>query len=200
MGKRDPRFDAYIGKSADFAQPVLKHLRELMHDACPDVEETIKWGMPFYVYQGPLANMASFKQHCAFGFWKGALLIKDNPKAQEAMGSFGRLTKVADLPAKKQLVSYVRAAMKLNEDGVKSPARSKPARKNEPKIPAGLAAALKKNTPARKGYEAFSPSHKREYIEWLTEAKTPETRERRLATALEQMAQGKSRHWKYAKK
>jgi uncharacterized protein YdeI (YjbR/CyaY-like superfamily) len=199
MGKRDPRFDAYIGKSADFAQPVLNYLREVMHDACPDVEETIKWGMPFFVYEGPLANMASFKRHCAFGFWKGSLLIKDNPKAQEAMGSFGTLTKVADLPAKKQLASHIRAAMKLNEDGVKSPTRSKAARKAAPRTPADLAAALKKNTQARNGYAALTPSHKREYVEWLTEAKTPATRERRLAAALDLMAQGKSRHWKYAK-
>ena len=197
MGKRDARVDGYIAKAAEFAQPLLQHVRELMHEACPDVEETIKWGMPFFQYHGPLANMAAFKQHCAFGFWKGALLIKDNPKAAEAMGSFGRLTTLADMPAKKQLTAYVRAAMKLNEDDVKVPARAK-VRKAPPRTPADLAAALKKNARARAGYAAFSATHKREYVEWLTEAKTPATRERRLAAALDLMAQGKSRHWKYA--
>ena len=197
MGTRDPRVDAYIARSADFARPILEHLRETVHAACPDVEETMKWSMPSFMYHGILCGMASFKQHCTFGFWKGSLILgEDGGKSLEAMGSFGRLTSVKDLPSKRELTGYIKRAMALNEQGVKA---GKPKRepKPAPVAPDYFLAALKKNRKARATFEAFSPSHQREYLEWIVEAKTDATREKRLAQALEWMAEGKSRNWKY---
>jgi uncharacterized protein YdeI (YjbR/CyaY-like superfamily) len=197
MGKRDPRVDAYIGKSADFAKPILTHLREVMHSACPDVEETIKWSMPHFDYNGALGGMAAFKKHCAFGFWKGALVTGDDAKSKEAMGSFGCITKVSDLPPKATLAGYVKKAMKLNEENVPRP-KSKTAKpRKEIPVPAYFAAALKKNRKAQAAFDAFSPSHRWEYLEWITEAKQTATRERRMAQAIEWIAEGKSRNWKY---
>jgi uncharacterized protein YdeI (YjbR/CyaY-like superfamily) len=199
MATRDPRVDAYIAKSADFARPILEHIRAVVHAACPDVEETMKWGFPHFQYKGLLCSMAAFKEHCAFGFWKGSLVLgKGDGEADNAMGHFGRITKVSDLPSKRVLTGYIKKAMELNEAGVKSPTRSKPkAPKSAPVAPDDLAAALEKNPAARSTFEGFSPSHKREYIEWITEAKTPATRARRLETAVQWMAEGKPRNWKY---
>lgn len=197
MPNLDSRIDAYIAKSAGFAQPILKHLRSVVHEACPDVEETMKWSFPHFMHQGILCSMASFKAHCAFGFWKSSLILKNDGKAEKAMGQFGRLTKIADLPSKKVLKSLIDLAIKLNEAGVPSPTRSKPRRNKEVVVPELLASALAKNKKARDTFEKFSPSHKREYVEWITEAKTEETRSRRLATTLEWLAEGKPRNWKY---
>lgn len=199
MGTRDPRVDAYIAKSADFAKPILTHLRDIVHDACPEVEETMKWSMPFFMYQGLLCNMASFKEHCSFGFWKGALVVDES--ADGAMGQFGRITAVSELPSKKVLTGYIRKAMQLNETGVTSPARAKakPAAKKAAAVPDDLARALKKNAKARATFERFSPSQRREYIDWIVEAKREETRQRRLETAIEWLAEGKQRNWKYMK-
>ena len=199
MGTRDPRIDAYIAKSADFAQPILEHLRRVVHEACPQVEETMKWSMPHFMYEGMLCGMASFKAHCTFGFWKGSLLVGDNDGAAErAMGQFGRITSVSDLPPKKTLVALIRRAMKLNEDGV---AARVPKRAPRPaaEVPDYLAAALAKNRRARTTFEGFSPSQRREYVEWVAGAKREETRARRLATTLEWLAEGKPMNWKYAK-
>ncbi|MGH8173048.1 MAG: YdeI/OmpD-associated family protein, partial [Rhodanobacteraceae bacterium] len=139
---------------------------------------------------------AAFKQHCAFGFWKGKLVVD---LSDEAMGQFGCIAKVSDLPSKRALTAYVRKAMALNDAGVKSPTRTKSAKAKPPtKVPDDLAALLKKNKKARATFEAFSPSHRREYVEWITEAKREETRAKRLATAIEWLAEGKSRNWKYA--
>jgi uncharacterized protein YdeI (YjbR/CyaY-like superfamily) len=150
------------------------------------------------MYKGMLCSMASFKEHCAFGFWKGALVTGNDSDGEKAMGQFGRLTKLSDLPAKKVLTGYVKKAMELNDQGVKSPTRSKPkGRPKEVVVPDDLAAALKRNKPALATFDGFSPSHKREYIEWITEAKTEATRNRRLETAIEWMAEGKPRNWKY---
>ena len=198
MGTRDPRIDAYIEKSAEFAKPILTHLREVVHGACPGVEETMKWSMPHFMYKGMMCGMASFKAHCTFGFWKGALVVGDGAAAEEAMGQFGRITAVRDLPSKKVIAGYVKKAMALNDAGVKSPTRSKPAKKKpEAAVPDDLAGALRRNKAARVTFEGFTPSHRREYIEWITEAKTDATRERRLLTAVEWLAEGKTRHWKY---
>jgi uncharacterized protein YdeI (YjbR/CyaY-like superfamily) len=200
MGTKDPRVDAYIERSADFAKPVLTHLRSVVHEGCPTVEETIKWSFPHFMYEGILCSMAAFTQHCAFGFWKARMILEqEESKNQEAMGNFGRLTKVADLPPKKVLVGYIKAAMKLNEDRAKSPVRSKPKAKRALVVPDDLESALKKNKRARATFDGFSPTHRREYVEWITEAKSDETRSRRLATAIEQMADGRTRHWKYAR-
>jgi hypothetical protein len=198
MGKRDPRIDAYIAASADFAKPILKYLREVVHEACPDVEETIKWRMPHFDYQGILCGMAAFKEHCAFNIWKGSLIVGGG--APEAMGNFGRITKLSDLPSKKTLTGYIKQAMKLREDGVKNPARSKPRKASEVVVPSDLASALRKNKKAATAFEGFPPSHKREYAEWISDAKRDETRKRRVDTAVEWMAEGKSRNWKYEKR
>lgn len=195
MVSRDPRVDAYIANAAEFARPILEHLRELVHRACPEVLETIKWSMPFFDHQGSLCHMAAFKKHCAFGFWKGDLVIQ-GPGASEAMGQFGRLTALADLPAEKKLLAYLKRAAKLNSTGVK-PARALKQAKPPPVAPDYFRAALNKNKKALASYEGFSPSNQREYVDWLTEAKTESTRIRRLTQALLWLQEGKVRHWKY---
>ncbi|MFL5488439.1 MAG: YdeI/OmpD-associated family protein [Gemmatimonadaceae bacterium] len=198
MAKTDPRIDAYIAKSADFARPILVYLRELVHEGCPNVDETIKWGVPHFDYEGILCGMAAFKQHCAFNLWKGSLIVGDAPR--DAMGHFGRITQVSDLPARKVMVSYIKQAAKLNEAGVKSPTRSKPKKKPELEIPIELARALRKNKKAAAAFDSFPPSHKREYAEWISEAKREETRQRRVDTAIAWMTEGKSRNWQYEKR
>ena len=197
MGKRDVRVDAYISKAADFAKPILNQLREAVHASCPDVEEDMKWSFPHFMYKGMLCSMASFKEHAAFGFWKGSLIFGDQAKSGEAMGQLGRLTKPSDLPAKKVLAGYIKSAMALNDDGVKVARVPKRAAPKAVRVPEDLAAALKKNKKAHAAFAGFSPSHKREYIEWITEAKTAGTRARRLETAVDWMGEGKSRNWKY---
>ena len=200
----DPRVDAYIEKAAPFAQPILRHLRKLMHQACPQVTESMKWSMPFFIQQGViLANMAAFKQHCAFGFWgsdmKG-ILARDGHTSSEAMGTLGRISSVRDLPSDKMLLIYMTQAGQLVESGERQKSidsRMRSPNRKPLRIPAELSAALKKNKLAAKAFEGFSPSCKREYADWIAEAKRPETREKRLAQAISQIAQGKSRHWKY---
>lgn len=199
MASHDPRVDAYIAKSAPFAQPILEHLREVVHEACPQVEEGLKWSMPFFSYNdSPLCMMSAFKQHCGFGFWLSKQVVGTD--AEDGMGQFGKLTSVAELPPKKQLTAYIKKAMALNESGVKlrSP---KAAPKPAATLPDELTAAFKqkKHAVARQHYDAFSPSAQREYVEWINEAKTDATREKRVATTLEWLAEGKTRNWKYAK-
>jgi uncharacterized protein YdeI (YjbR/CyaY-like superfamily) len=198
MSKRNPEVDSYIGAAAPFARPILKHLRKIVHAGCPAVEETMKWGMPFFEYKGNLAHMAAFREHCAFGFWKRALLFgSERPAKREAMGQFGRITKLSDLPEEKRLLEQVRRAAKLNEAGI---ARPRPAREKGPRmveVPADLAAALRKNVKARKTFDNFSYSNRKEYVDWINGAKREETRLRRLATAMEWMAAGKSQNWRY---
>ncbi|MBK6405915.1 MAG: YdeI/OmpD-associated family protein [Holophagales bacterium] len=196
MGKRDPRVDAYIAKSAEFAKPILQHLREVVHGACPEAEETVKWGMPHFLHEGILCHMAAFKAHCAFGFYKSALLFDDTPKQKEAMGDMGRITSVADLPPKKELVRLVRAARRLNEERIAAP-RTKTGPKPPVELPGDFAAALVANAKARATFAALPPSHRREYAEWITGAKQDATRQRRLAQAIAWLEEGKSRNWKY---
>jgi uncharacterized protein YdeI (YjbR/CyaY-like superfamily) len=198
MGTRDPRLDAYIARSADFAKPILAQIREVVHEACPEVEEAMKWSSPHFMYKGMLCGMASFKEHCAFGFWKGSLIVGGDSRNVEAMGQFGRITSVADLPPKKVLVGYIKDAMRLNDAGVKSPTRSKPkGQKKELAVPDDLSAALNRNKKAKATFDTFRPSYRNEYVEWITEAKGEDTRKRRLKTAIEWMAEGKPRNWKY---
>lgn len=197
MGRRDSRIDAYIDNAAPFARPILTHLRKVVHAGCPDVEETIKWGSPHFDYKGVMCGMSAFKEHCAFGFWKGSLLKGLGSKSTEAMGQFGRIRTVDDLPDEKALVRLVKQAAALNDSGIKAPLRKNPP-KAPVKTPPDLLAALKKNRRALAAFEAFPPSHRREYIEWITEAKRDETRRRRLETAVSWMAEGKPRNWKYA--
>lgn len=196
MGTRDQRVDAYIAKSADFAQPILEHVRAVMHAACPEVVETIKWGAPAFEYQGLLCNMAAFKAHAAFGFWKHALVVGETSPEGSGMGSFGKLTRVADLPAKRELARLVKRAMQLNEDGVtkdREKGRAKPKLVMHP----DFERALGKSRKARACYDALAPSHRREYLEWIAEAKRAATRERRIAQAIEWLSEGKRRNWKY---
>jgi len=196
MGTSDRRVDAYIAKSAEFARPILEHLRAAVHAACPDVEETIKWRMPFFVHRGPLCFMAAFKRHCAFGFWKGKLLISTGA-GSAAMGQFGRITARAELPSRRTLAALVRKAVKLNDAGVPSPTRGKAARRPAPRAPADLRKALAANAKARATFAALPPSGRREYVEWLTGAKRTETRTRRLGQAVAALAAGKAFNWRY---
>jgi hypothetical protein len=194
---KDSRVDAYIASSADFAKPILTHLRTVVHRAHPAVQETMKWGMPHFEHNGILCSMAAFKKHCAFGFWKGSLIVGRGKNA-EAMGQFGRIVSLADLPKDEVLARYVKEAVRLNEAGVKLPARRKTGAPRKPVVvPPALAAALTTHPKARAAFEAMSPSQRREYAEWIAEAKTDATRDRRLATALEWIAEGKPRNWKY---
>jgi len=200
MASRDPRVDAYIEKSADFAKPILTYIRETVHTAAPSTEETIKWGFPHFMHGGKiLCSMAGFKEHCAVHFWKGDLVLgqaRDTPR--DGMGQFGRIARLSDLPSKKVLAGYVKQAVKLNEQRAKAPKQTKP-KKAKPALetPPALLAALKKNRMARTNFDSLSPSHQREYVEWITEAKTDTTRDKRVATATEWLTEGKSRNWKY---
>ena len=204
MGKKDQRVDAYIANSQDFAKPILEHLRELVHKAFPDIDETIKWGFPHFQYKGIVCSMAAFKQHCAVVFWKAALMsdpiFVKNAEAESSMGHLGKITSLKDLPKDKILLSYIKEAAKLNEDDVKLPSKPKPKEKKELVVPDYFTKALKKNKKANEVFKNFAYSHKKEYVEWITEAKTEETRNKRIATAVEWIAEGKGRNWKYAKK
>ena len=192
MPKPDPRVDAYIEKAADFAKPILKEIRARVHDACPDCVETMKWSTPAFDYKGAMCGMAAFKAHCMFGFWKAPLVVGgSNPHAR-----FRHLASIADLPSKKEMAALIHKAMALNDDGVVV-ARAPRERKASARVPADLGAALQKNKKANTAFAAFSPSHKREYIEWITEAKRDETRSKRVQTAVKWIADGKSRNWKY---
>jgi len=198
---KDPRIDQYIAAAADFARPILKHLRALVHQGCPEVEETMKWSFPHFMHRGILCSMAAFKQHCSFGFWKRDLLAAAHPGlklSDEAMGQFGRIQSMADLPSDKVLIQCVKEAVRLNEAGVPTPARRPPKVRRELVVPDDLQAALRKNKRALASFEGFNYSNKKEYVEWITEAKRDETRQRRLLTTLQWLAQGKPRHWKYA--
>ncbi len=197
--RKDPRVDAYIAKAAPFAQPILKHLRKLVHAACPAVTEDIKWGMPSFIYKGKiLCGLAAFKAHATFGFWHRGMeerLKKDLGKASEAMGLLGRIASIGDLPSDKVMIRYIKSAVALHDSGTAT--RPKPKPRAPLPEPADLADALKRNKKAAAAWTAFSPSCRRDYIEWITEAKRPETREHRLLTTLEWAAEGKSRNWKY---
>ena len=204
MGKRDKRIDVYILKSADFAVPILDHLRELVHIACPDVEEKIKWSMPFFDYKGEsLCNMAGFKQHCAFGFWKASLMkdtkLMENAKGETAMGHMGRITSLNDLPSDAKMIRYIKEAMKLNDQGIKVE-KKKPVAAKPLVVPDYFMKELKKDKVALKVFEEFSPSNKKEYVMWIIEAKTEDTRTKRIEQAVEWIAEGKPRNWKYMAK
>ena len=195
MGKTDPRVDAYIEKSAAFARPILRRLRSLVHRGCPETVEGIKWGMPHFDYQGIFCGMAAFKTHCTFGFWNRAMNID---RKKDAMGQFGRIESLDDLPPDATVVGYVREAKRLVDEGIRvGPVRK--ARKPLP-VPPVLTAALKRKSGALARFRALSPSQQRDYSEWIGEAKTDVTRDRRIATAVDWIAQGRSRNWKYEAK
>jgi uncharacterized protein YdeI (YjbR/CyaY-like superfamily) len=205
--RTDARIDLYISRAKPFAQPILIHLRELVHKACPNVEETIKWSRPFFEYKGViLANMSAFNEHCSFGFWGeeiGAVLREANVVQDGGMGSLGRITSVKDLPSNKQMLAFLRQAKAFVDNGqYTSPivARNKVVKAPKPSVdelPPEFSVALKANKKASTVFAAFSPSCKREYIEWIADAKRTETRDKRIATAIEWIAEGKQRNWKY---
>jgi uncharacterized protein YdeI (YjbR/CyaY-like superfamily) len=203
MGKTDKRVELYIGKAAPFAQPILIHILELVHKACPDVEEAFKWSFPCFVYNGSiLCHMAAFKQHASFGFWleskmKDPHKILNRGKERNGMGHLGKLTSVKDLPSDKILTAYIKEAMTLIDKGEKI--KKTTAKTKAPlKVPPYFKEALNKNKKALNTFENFSYTNKKEYVAWVTEAKTETTRNSRLKTAIEWMSQGKIRHWKYA--
>ena len=205
MAKKIKAVDDYISKKADFARPVLKHLRALVHKTCPDVEEKMKWSMPFFDYKGEmLCHMAAFKQHAVMGFWKAALMkdvvLMENAKSEVAMGHLGKITSLKDIPSDKKITGWIKEAMVLNDKGIKLTKEPKSVAQVETAIPAFFANALKKNKKAKQVFENFAPSHRKEYLQWITEAKTEETRNKRMATALEWITEGKGRNWKYEKK
>jgi hypothetical protein len=198
MPNTDPRIDAYIARAAPFARPILTHLRKVIHAAVPGAEETIKWGMPHFMHGGILCAFAAFKAHCAFHV-RGAEPLLGAAASDDAMGQFGRISAVSDLPPRATLAKVLKAAVARNQAKVKAPRAARKAPKPEAKVPPDLAAALKRNAGAGATFQGFSPSRRREYVEWITQAKSEETRVRRLAQAIAWMAEGKSRNWKYEK-
>jgi hypothetical protein len=198
MGKRDARVDAYIAKSGDFAKPILTHVRAVVHEACPDVEETMKWSVPHFDYKGVLCGVAAFKQHCNIILWKGALI--PGGEGRDEKGNFRNVASVADLPSEKQLKALFREAARLNEEGVKAAPRSRAKTAQPVRVPPELEKALSRNKRAAAAFEKFPPSHKREYAEWVAEAKGEDTRRRRVKSAIDWIAAGKSRNWKYEKR
>jgi hypothetical protein len=197
MAVPDARVDAYIARASPFAQPILAALRAQVHAHCPEAEETLKWGAPHFQYRGRiLCSMAAFKAHCAFGFWLGDLMGLE-ARASEAWGQFGRLTSADQLPPSAEMGALIREAMRLTDSGAKPPSRTAPRAKAPLEVPADLMEALGGVPEALRTFEAFAPSHRKEYVAWITEAKTPATRARRLAQAVAWMAEGKRWNWKY---
>src|SRR5215471_4984906 len=193
MVGKNPHVDAYIRKAQPFARPILTHLRKLVHQACPDAKENIRWGSPFFDHDGMMCFMAAFTEHAVFGFWKGKLLFGKEHKG--AMGHFGRLTSVKDLPSDKRLIGYIKKAAELNERGLQ---RKRPARGSQKvSVPADLKAALGKNAKAKKTFENFSYSHKKEYVDWIADAKREETRKARLKKTIQWLAAGRPQNWRY---
>ena len=192
--------DAYLAKSPAYAQPILKHLRSLVHKACPTVEESLKWGMPCFSYKGILCGMSAFKGHCTFGFWKAALMrdevLRENARREDSMGNLGRITRLADLPDDAQIIAWIREAMVLNDQGAKLPRAAKAA-KPDIAIPTEFSDALAADAAAQRTFDALSPSCRREYLEWISEAKTAPTRHKRITQSIEWLREGKRRNWKY---
>ncbi|SER55244.1 YdeI/OmpD-associated family protein [Pedobacter rhizosphaerae] len=194
--------DQYIANSAEFAIPILDHLRSLVHRADARIEEKIKWGMPFFDFKGTVCHMASFKKHCVFGFWKASIMQDDLgifKDSAEAMGGLGQIKSFDDLPSDEVLIDYIQQAIKLNEEGVKLPSKPKTTEKKEIATPQYFLDALQEDPSALSTFQNFSYSNKKEYIEWLEEAKTEATKQKRLDTAVEWIAEGKTRMWKYKK-
>ena len=192
----DPRIDAYIGRAESFAQPILNHVRARVHAAAPEAEETMKWSAPSFTVDGKiLLTMAAFKAHAAVNFWRGQEIGDGGPKAG-AMGQFGKLTSVDDLPSDRELDVLIREAATLAKTAP-APRKTKHAPKPAPQMHPDFARALAGNAKAKAMLDGFSPSAQRDYLEWISEAKHDATRAKRIATAVEWLAEGKKRHWKY---
>lgn len=193
---RDARIDAYIARAKPFARPILERLRAAVHAHCPEAEEAIKWGMPHFLYRGAmLCGMAAFKGHASFGFWRGAQVTGASEEGGEAMGQFGRLTSIDDLPDDATMGALIGKAMELIDSGVKAPTAKKP--RATLAMPDDFRSALDANAAAAAQFDAFSPSKRRDYIEWVVDAKRAETRAKRIAQSVDWVAEGKARHWKY---
>jgi uncharacterized protein YdeI (YjbR/CyaY-like superfamily) len=198
MPKKDPRVDAYIAKAQPFAQPILIHIRKVVHAAVPEVQETMKWSSPHFDYKGIFCGMAAFKAHVGFGFWKAGLMKDLLPGSSlSAAGQFGKITALKDLPAQRELTRIIKFAKQLNDDEVKPPPMRKSGPRPALKAPPDLLAALAKNNKAKTTFDTFPPGQRREYISWVLEARQPATRDTRIKTAVEWMAEGKIRNWKY---
>lgn len=203
MSGKSPRVDEYIGKAAPYAKPILLRLRAIFHEAAPQIEEDIKWGIPAFMHKGIVCNLAAFKQHVSFGFWKGKLMKDPDGlfiNKERTQITAIKLTTVDDIPPVDTLKAYIREAVDLNERGVKLPSAKKNAGREKLEVPEDLAAALKSNPQASQTYKDFSYTNQKEYLEWITGAKRPETRQKRLTTAIEWMSEGKPRNWKYTRK
>lgn len=203
MAVKNSATDQYIEKSADFAKPILNHLRSLIHKACPAVEEKIKWGFPHFEYKNDmLCHFASFKKHCAFGFWKSPVMkdrwLQENAKLENAMGNYGKITSLEDLPADKIIIAQIKEAMKLNDEGIKIP-RTKTSKIQKVETPDYFLKEIKKKKKAFTVWDQSSNSFKKEYVEWIVDAKRDETRDKRMQQAIEWIAEGKGRNWKYQK-
>ncbi len=199
MQNIDPRIDAYIERSQDFAKPILEHIRTLVHEACPAIEEKMKWSMPHFDFKGPVCNMAAFKQHCAFGFWKQQILEHEAINSERnTLSTFGKIASLDDLPEDRVIIELVQKAVELNEKGIKVP-QKKAVEKRALDVPEVLLEALAGNEKAAETFDNFPPSSKRDYAEWIADAKTEATREKRLATTIEWLSEGKRRNWKYEK-
>lgn len=205
MEQYDPRVDAYIGKVASFAQPILQHIRALIHETSPEITETIKWGFPFFDYKGTLCYINAFKSHTGLGFWDSKALVDPGNYIkrgeEKSAGNFGRITTLSDLPPDDVIKEFIRQAMAANEKGAKSARpiaiKKSPAEKDALVTPVDFEDLLGQNPKAKEVFERFSYSHKKEYLQWITEAKTDATREKRMVQAIEMIGEGKSRHWKY---
>ncbi|MBX3659873.1 MAG: YdeI/OmpD-associated family protein [Ramlibacter sp.] len=203
VAQRSPKVDEYLANSAEFARPILEHLRKILHAHCPELVEEIKWGIPHFDYKGEMMCMfAAYKSHCSFTFWKQSIMtdarLKKNPDLPAAKRFMGKLTSVSDLPPEAELVALLRQAMTLNEQGVKLSPR-KPAPLTEIEIPGYFAERLADNSNARAIFESKSDSFRKEYVVWITDAKTESTRNKRIEESLAWIAEGKSRFWKYQK-
>jgi len=194
---KDPRIDAYIDRAGDFARPILKRIRRLIHAACPTVTETIKWRSPFYEHRGILAATPAFKKHCALILWKGRLVFNEVSPGDDPTNRLRRLADIRELPDNATLTRYFKKAVELNEAGARMPVPSRVKKSRPVRIPPDFQSALRNNPRARTAFAAFSPSRRREYVDWLLNAKREETRARRLKSAIEWIAQGKSVRWKY---
>ncbi len=196
----DARVDAYIQRAAEFAQPILVEVRSRVHQACPQVVETIKWGFPHFTHNGKIVcSMAAFKAHCAVGFWQRDVL-KIAGSDRTAMGDFGRVTRLQDLPTKRAFAALIKTAVKNIDDGTDKPVAKKAVVRRDPDsiaAPDDLLSAIKRNRAAQKNWDGFSYSHRKEYVEWITKAKRPETRARRISEAVTMMEAGQSKNGKY---
>jgi len=207
QGRLNPQFDEYQEGASDFAKPIMAHLRKLVHKQCPEVVEAIKWGNPHFDYKGEvLCIFAAYKNHCSFGFWKESLMsdarLKANPDLKAAKRFMGKLTSLSDLPSDSELIAFIQEAMALNDRGVnRAPRRdAKLAKAAEIAIPDAFAEQLSRHVQANQVFQSKSPSFRKEYVVWIADAKTDQTRQKRIDESLEWIAQGKGRFWKYEKK